>query len=189
VVFQSSTVRPNPLDFPPLKITSTNPAILPLNTETEIVISGMGFGGRTLKLKIEGEEIKGAIINPNSIVFKYTATKDKPQLFIYDEKGVEICKHEFVTSGTNAPQPAIVTDITPANLTINTATEITIAGTGLDTATLVVKVEGAIIPDAGITKTAGTIKFSHTAAAAGNIAVVVEDDKGTVLLNKTITVA
>jgi hypothetical protein len=189
VVFQSSTVRPNPIDLPPLKITSTNPAKLPLNAETEVVVSGFGFDNRTLKLKIDAEEISGAVIKPNSIVFKYTATKVKPQLVIYDEKGVEIIKYDLLTTGTDvATNPVTVTDIAPASLTVNVASEITITGTGLDTASLTIRADDTEIDQSGITKTESNIKFNYTASAAGDIIFVVLDEEGNVMITKTITV-
>ena len=189
VVFQSSTVRPNPIDLPPIKITSTNPAKLPLNIETEVVVSGFGFDNRTLILKIDGEEISGAEIKPNSIVFKYTAAKVKPQLVIYDEKGVEIIKYDLLTTGTDeAASTVTVSDITPASLTVNVATEITITGTGLDSASLTIRADDTEIDQSGISKTADNIKFEYTASAAGDIIFEVLDAEGNELISKTITV-
>lgn len=193
VVFQSSTVRPNPLELPPIKITSANPTALPLNVATEIVLSGSGFENRVLKFKIDGEEITGVTVQPNSVVFTYTATKAKPQLSICDEKGTEITKYEFITAEADVTTPQVaavtVTDISPTGFAINTATDITITGTGLDTATLTIKVAGTDIAATDITKTATTMVFKYTAVAAGDIIVSVQDDKGTELLSKTLTVA
>ena len=189
VVFQSSTARPNPLELPPLKITSVYPAVLPLGKETEVIVSGIGFDSRTLKLKIDTEDITGAVVLPNSIVFKCTATTDKPVLFIYDEKGVEVAKYDLKAEGATTPLTTpTVTDIAADNLTANTAGEITITGTGLDTAVLVIKVNGTQIADTDVvSKAADTVKFNYTATAAGDVAVSVTDDKGTELMNKTLT--
>ena len=189
VVFQSSAVRPNPIDHPPLKITSIYPAKLPLNTETEVVVSGFGFDNRTLKLKINGEEITGADVQSNSIVFKYTATKEKPQLVIYDENSVEIIKYDLLTTGTDVAASSVtVTDITPASLTVNVATEITITGTGLDSAALTIRAGETEIDQASMTKTAGNIKFNYTAIVAEDIIFEVLDAEGNELITKTITV-
>jgi hypothetical protein len=98
VIFQSSSVRPNPLGYPPIKITSQNPTALVLNKPTGIVLGGINFDNRKLKIKIEGEEIKSPVIQANSIAFQYTAIKDKPQLIIYDEKDVEVIKYDLITS-------------------------------------------------------------------------------------------
>jgi hypothetical protein len=192
VVFQSGTVRPNPLDYPPLKITSITPARLPLDQEIDVVVSGVGFENRILKIKIDGEEIKEAVIQPNSIVFKYKAGKDKPkpQLIIYDDKGVEITKYDLLTISADEPATTVsVTDISPVTLVVNTETEINITGMGLDTATLVIKAGDNTIPDSDIIKTADSIKFKYLATAAGNIDFVVLDDKGNELIKKTITAA
>lgn len=190
VVFQSSTVRPNPLEYPPVKITSTNPKSLPLNKEAAIVLSGIGFDSRTLKFTIDGEEITGAVIQPNSIAFTYKATKEKPQLIVYDEKGVELLKYDLIaTDETAIPAPIVtVTGIAPASFPVNTATEITIDGTGLDTAELVIKVADAEIPNANISISTTAVKFNYTAATVGPISIVVIDDKATELYNGELTV-
>ena len=190
VVFQTSTVRPNPLEHPPVKITSTIPEVLPLNDETQIVLSGSGFGNRTLKLSIDGEEISNALIQPNAIVFKYKAIKEKSQFIIYDEKGVEITKYELIAANKTEEQPptATVTAITPDSITVNVATEIIIAGTGLNTAKLVIKVDEAVIAETELTKSADSIKFSYTTIAAGNIVVRVLNAKDEEVFNKSITV-
>ena len=193
VVFQSSTVRPNPLELPPIKITSANPKALPLNVATEVVLSGSGFENRVLKFKIDGEEITGVAVQPNSIVFTYTAKKEKPKLSICDENGKEIIAYNFITAdaGGNVPQAPVVTvtDITVADFKVNTLTDIIITGTGLDTATLAIKIAGADIPATDIIKTATAITVKYTAATAGDIIVLVLDDSGTEIFNKKLTVA
>ncbi|MGC4103096.1 IPT/TIG domain-containing protein [Ferruginibacter sp.] len=95
VIFQTSTARPNPLELPKVKITSCNPATLPLNQAVNVVLSGTGFDNRVLKLKIDGTEIANFTTQPNSIVFNYTATTAKPQLIIYDEKNTELVRFEL----------------------------------------------------------------------------------------------
>lgn len=193
VVFQSSTVRPNPLELPPIKITSANPKALPLNVATEVVLSGSGFENRVLKFKIDGEEINGVVVQPNSIVFTYTAKKEKPQLSICDENGKEIIAYNFITAdaGGNAPQVPVttVTDIAAVDFKVNTLTDIIITGTGLDTTTLAIKIAGADIPATDIIKTATAITVKYTAATAGDIIVLVLDDSGTEIFNKKLTVA
>jgi len=82
-----------------------------------------------------------------------------------------------------------VTDISPTSLVVNTLTPMIITGTALDTAGLVVTVGGTAIADTDLTKTATSITFNYTAAAAGDLVVVVTDDKGNELKNQTITAA
>lgn len=187
VIFQSSTVRPNPLELPPVKITSVHPVILEMNVETELVISGIGFENRTIKIKIDGQDIKDPDIQPNAITFKYTATAEKPMMVLSDEKGAEIAKYELkVAPATTA---ITVTGISPANLALNTPATISIVGTGLDTAGIVVKAGNDVIADADITKTATSISFSYKAATAGDLVVAVTDASGNALSSQTITVA
>ena len=190
VVFQSSTTRPNPLDLPPVKITSVNPATIPLNVLTQIVISGIGFENRIIKIKINVDDIKDPEIKPNAITFMYTATAENPKLVLSDEKGTELASYDLVTSGTtNVPVAATVTvtDIQPDNLTLNALNLITITGTGLDTAGIAVSVDGNPIADADITKTATALTFNHTPPANGAIPVIVADANGNVLKTKSLT--
>lgn len=191
VVFQSSTVRPNPIELPPLKITSVYPNVLPLNKETEIIISGIGFENRVFKLKVDEDDIPGAVVQPNSIVFKYTATTAKPILYIYDEKGSEITKYELIVTDV-PPSPAnpdvTVTSVVPDKLKVDTVAEIIITGTALNTEGLVVKINDVLVPAENITATAESIKVNYTPTAKGDIQLSLTDAGGTVIVNKTIAV-
>jgi hypothetical protein len=82
-----------------------------------------------------------------------------------------------------------VTGIAPDNLVLNKETEITITGTGLDTAS-VIKVWDVMIEDSKIIKKTDTpIKFNHTAKVAGSAVVVGLDDNETELFSKSIPVS
>jgi hypothetical protein len=182
-----------------VKITSQNPSPLVLNQPTGIVLGGIGFDNRTLKIKIEGDEIKSPVIQSNSIAFQYTAKKDKPRLIIYDEKDVEIVKYDLITAPaetdedqpeeTDEDQPAstvTVTGIAPDKLVIGQQIEITITGTGLD-AVSVIKVSDEVIEE--ITKTDTSIKFNYTATTTDSAVVVGLGDKEKELFNKSIPVS
>jgi hypothetical protein len=98
VIFQSSAARPNPLELPPLKITSVSPETIPLNTETVIILSGVGFDNRIIKMKIGAEDIKDPDIKPNAITFKFKATTENPKVVLLDEKGAEIGSYDLKTT-------------------------------------------------------------------------------------------
>ncbi len=174
--------------LPSVKITSIHPKELPLNKETEVIVSGIGFDSCTLKLKIDTEEITDAEILANSIVFKCTVTAVKSVLFICDDKAVELTKYDLTAVDDTVSETAVpVTDITSGNLAVNAAGEITITGTGLDAITLIIKVNDAVLDNANIlSRTADEIKFRYIAAAAGDIVVLVEDDKGSTPFTKTL---
>ncbi len=81
-----------------------------------------------------------------------------------------------------------VTDITPVSLVTNASTPINISGKGLDASGLVIKVGEATIADADLTKTPTAISFSYTATAAGDLVIVITNDKGEELKSQAVSV-
>jgi hypothetical protein len=197
VIFQSSTHRPDPLSYPPVKITDTVPNPLPLNKAMQLVVTGEGFANRKFTVKINGEEIKDVAIKPNALVFNYDAKADKPELILYDERSVEVLKYKIATSGSPTPTPApaspTVSAISAAPLTANTAATVTVTGTNLKaegTKVAITDPSGTSTPvaDATLAKTDTAITFKYTPAVAGSYTVTVADGAGTVLKQQAVTV-
>lgn len=189
VIFNTNTVRPDPLGLPKIKITSVNPKQLPLNIETAVVLSGSGFENRILKVEIDKQEIKDIEIQPNSFAFIYTATSLKPALVIYDEKGVELLKYDLITMDSIPSTAIAITDISPIDLKLNKANDITITGTGLDSTILTVKIGDTIVAETDISKSSTSLKFSYTPLVAGDVIVVVKDGNDIELFNKTLMIS
>lgn len=207
VIFQSSTIRPDPLNYPPVKISDTEPNPLPLNEKTKLVLTGVGFADRRFTVKINGEEVKGVSIRPNALVFEYEATSKDPELVLYDEKNVEVLKYIITTKEANTPTnpdpptppPATaptVTSIAPATATANTATPVTVTGTGLTAAGISISITSTTdatdtmaISDADMTKTDTSITFTYTPAKAGTYNMAVASSDGTALNNQDIVVS
>jgi IPT/TIG domain len=199
VVFQSSSSRPDPLTYPPVKISDALPNPFPLNTPTQLVVTGEGFANRKFTVKINDVEIKDVVIKTNALVFNYEATAEKPILVLYDEKNAEVLKYTIITQSAAAPQPPAaptVTSIAPATATVNTATPVTITGTGLTAAGITVNItsttdatDTTAISDANLTKTDTTITFTYTPIKAGTYNIAVASSDGTTLNNQDIVVA
>lgn len=198
VVFQSSTTRPDPLSYPPVKISDALPNPLPLNTPTQMVVTGEGFANRKFTVKINDVEINDVVIKPNALLFNYEATSDNPEMVLYDEKSVEVLKFIIATKEAAATQPAAptVTSIAPATATVNTATTVTITGTGLTAAGITVNItntadatDTTAIKDAALTQAETSITFTYTPTKAGTYNMAVASSDGTVLNNQDIVVA
>lgn len=203
VVFQSSTTRPDPLTYPPVKITDTEPSPLPLNVDTKLIVTGIGFADRKFAVKINGEEISNVSIRPNALVFNYKATAKDPELVLYDEKGVEVLKYLIKTADApaNPAQPPAaaaptVTSIAPATATVNTATLVTVTGTGLTATGITVNITSTTdatdtteFKDTALNQTDTTITFSYTPAKAGTYNIAVASSDGTALGNQDMVVS
>jgi hypothetical protein len=202
VVFQSSTTRPDPLSYPPVKISDVLPNPFPLNTPTQLIVTGEGFANRKFTVKINDVEVKDVAIKANAIIFNYTATAEKPVLVLYDEKSVQaIQPYTIITQGAAAPPPTppatpvpTVTDISLSSLVANTEAEVTVAGTNLTVAGITIAVTdpaGASTPidDAALTKTDTAITFKYTPTVAGSYTIAVADGAGAVLKQQTVTVS
>jgi len=200
VIFQTGMSRPDPLTYPPVKITDVIPSPLLLNTDTQLIISGEGFANRRLTVKINDQQIENVTIKPNALVFNYKADSATQKLVLYDEKNVEILTYDItVEAPPNVPTPPNaaprVTDINPVTFTAGTAATVTITGTGLTATGITVTITNVndatnsiTIADADVTKTDTSITFNYTPAAAGNFNVVVAAN-GTELKSQPITVA
>jgi hypothetical protein len=194
VIFNTSTQRNDALENVPVKITGVSPKTLQVNKEENMVISGSGFDKNILVIKINGQEVPlSDEAEANAVYLKYTATTaGKQKLVIFNDKGKVLATKdlEAVAGGDPAPAPPAavkVDSVDPTSIATGTEATITITGSGLDTAGIVVKMGDAVI--ASSTATATSISFAYTAAAEGKINLVVSDKDGKELKAQEIVAA
>jgi IPT/TIG domain len=177
VIFQTNTQPlPDPLDLTPIKVTDVSPVQLLTTGSNNVVLSGSGFDKQKYVVKINGQEISDTTVTEHSLAFAFTVpadiTDNAVSLVIFDEKGNTV----FTQKIPVAAATITVTTVDPTTITTGNDTPITITGTGLETAGIVVKMNDAVITNTSATTT--TISFAYTAAVDGKITLLVVDKDG-----------
>jgi IPT/TIG domain len=191
VIFQTNEApRPDPIDNGPIKVTDITPAQLNRTGNNDVVLSGSGFDKQKYVVKINGQEITGVTATEHSLSFAFTVppdiTDNEVSLVIFDEKGNAVYNQKLAVAAAILPQPQIDT-VDPTVITTGTEAAITITGSGLDTVGIVVKMDAAVITNS--TAIATTISFAYTAAADGDINLLVSDKDGNEIHTTVITAA
>jgi IPT/TIG domain len=188
VIFQTNEApRPDPLDSGPIKVTGISPTQLNAAGNNDVVLSGSGFDKQKYVVKINGQEISGVTATEHSLSFAFTVpadiTDNAVSLVIFDEKGNAVYTQKIPVAAATIT----VTSVDPTTITTGTEATITITGSGLDTAGIVVKMGDAVITNS--TASATTISFAYTAAADGDINLLVSDKDGNEIHTTVITAA
>ncbi len=190
VIFQTNEApRPDPLNNSPIKVTAVAPTQLNPSGSNDVVISGSGFDKQKYVVKINGQEITGVTTTEHSLSFSFTVpadiTDNALSLVIFDEKDNAVYNQKIAVAADTLPLPKVDT-VDPTTITTGTEATITITGTGLNTAGIVVKMNDTVITSSTVTAT--NISFAYTAAADADINLLVSDKDGNEI-NKTVITA